>query len=132
MDPLDLANNIESTIIRTRQIMQESKAITIKNQQRKNMLEEKFSFNDLKIEREPDYLEQSDKVRRVSEIEIRTTQDSPCKSSEEMLKIEELQSEIFELNKKVKNQAVKIHLLEGKLNDVNLEKMKLLQELKMA
>ena len=131
MDPLDLANNIESTIIRTRQIMQESKAITIKNQQRKNMLEEKFSFNDLKIDRETGNSEPSERVRRVSEIEIRTTQDSPCKSAEEIFKIEELQSEIFELNKKVKNQATKIDLLEEKLNEVNLEKMKLLQELKV-
>lgn len=126
MDSQSLASNISDTILRTRQIMQESKAITIKNQQRKNMLEEKFSFNDLKLGKD---LQSDDIIRRISELELRSNQDSPLKPFEDSQKIETLQSEIFELNKKVKSQALKIESLETKLNEINLEKFSLVQEL---
>lgn len=106
--------------------MQESKAITIKNQQRKNMLEEKFSFNDLKLEKDfqPDEI-----IRRVSELEIPPIKDLPQRPFEDSQKIEAMQTEIFELNKKVKIQASKIESLEKKLNEINSEKILLVQEL---
>ena len=126
MDSQSLATNISDTILRTRQIMQESKAITIKNQQRKNMLEEKFSFNDLKLGKD---LGSDDIIRRISELELRPNQDSPIKPFEDSQKIDSLQSEIFELNKKVKSQALKIESLENKLNEINLENFSLVQEL---
>lgn len=126
MDSQSLVNNISDTIQRTRQIMQESKAITIKNQQRKNMLEEKFSFNDLKIEKD---FQTDDIIRRISELEIPSIKDSPQRFIEDSQKIEAMQTEICELNKKVKIQASKIESLEKKLNEINSEKILLVQEL---
>ncbi|OMJ68737.1 hypothetical protein SteCoe_33734 [Stentor coeruleus] len=122
--------SIEDTIQRTRQIMQESKAITIKNLQRKNMLEERFMFDDLKPEKDSSSINNSEIVRRISEIEIRNQQETPMRTLEDAQKIEELQNEIKELTLKVKNQAMRIQYLETNLSDVNIEKMHLLSELK--
>ena len=123
--------NIEDALSRTRKIMEESKAITMKNIQRKNMLEEKFKFNNIKQENDFSSLNNSDIIRRVSEIDIRHHQETPNKILEDSLKIEELQNQIIFLNEKLVDQSLRIKLLENNLVEINLEKLQLLTKVKM-
>ncbi|OMJ94110.1 hypothetical protein SteCoe_2740 [Stentor coeruleus] len=130
MDNNYLANSIEDTIMRSRQIMQESKAVTMKYLQRKNMLEENFFFNDLKPERDLSSISNSEIIRRISEIDLRNQQETPIQTSEETQKIQELQNNINDLNQQIKTQAMRIQYLENTLSEVDKEKKNLLNELK--
>lgn len=130
MDTNCLAGSIEDTIIRSRQIMQESKAVTMKYLQRKNMLEENFLYSDLKPERDLSSISNSEIIRRISEIDLRNQQETPMQTSEETQKIQELQNDINDLNEKIKTQAMRIQYLENTLSEVNTEKKNLLNELK--
>lgn len=125
-----LANNIEDALSRTRKIMEESKAITLKNLNRKNMLEEKFDFEDLKPEKEysPN---NSDIVRRISEIELSNDADTSDRLCEDSIKFKELKFEVNLLTRQNKDQALRVKFLEQSLTDANFKNSQLLQELKV-
>ena len=129
MEINSLANNIEDAIFRSKQIMQESKAITLKNSQRKTMLEQKFSLEDLKPEKESP-INESQIIRKISDLDFCQIQE--IRKPEENSLIQELQNEILLLNQKIKNQALRIQVLESNLAEVNLEKMQAYQELKLV
>ena len=129
MEINSLANNIEDAIFRSKQIMQESKTITLKNSQRKTMLEQKFSLDDLKPEKESP-INESQIIRKISDLDFCQIQE--IRKPEENSLIQELQNEILLLNQKIKNQALRIQVLESNLAEVNLEKMQAYQELKLV
>ncbi|OMJ76523.1 hypothetical protein SteCoe_24100 [Stentor coeruleus] len=130
MDTNCLAGSIEDTIMRSRQIMQESKAVTMKYLQRKNILEGNFLYNDLKPERDLSSISNSDIIRHISEIDLKNQKETLMQTLEEAQKIQELQNNINDLNQKIKTQAMRIQYLENTLSEVNLEKKNLINELK--
>ena len=126
---LSQSSNIENTLIRTRQVMEESKAITMKNYQRKNMLKEKLQQDDLKPEKEESSLNNSDIIRRISEIEIKSHLENPT-DNDDSTKLSKLKSEINSLKSKVTDQNMQIKFLETRLADATSEKIKLVKDLK--
>ena len=95
------------------------------------MLDEKFKFDDATPEKDSSILNSSEIIRRISEIELRNSQETNTKSSVESLKVDELQSQIAFLNQKLSEQSIRIKFLENKLEAGNIEKLKLLQEIKI-
>ena len=128
---ISLSSNIEAALFRTRQVMEESKAITMKNYQRKNMLKEKLQHDNMKPEKEESSLNNSDIIRRVSEIDIRNHLESLAGSDDSAM-FSELKNEIQALRRKITDQSLHIKFLETKLAEVSSEKVKLVKELKAA
>jgi hypothetical protein len=126
---ISLVSNIENAIIRSKQVMEESKAITRKTLQRKNMLQENFSHDEPEKNHS---LNNSSVIQRVSELDIRTHPDFLEKPLENLLKIEELQNQVNFLTQKVSSQDLTIRILQDKIIENNLEKAQLINQLKVV
>ena len=118
------ALKIDEAILKSRKIMEESKALTEKNNQKKNILEEKFKgFFAMQCSSPPEYKKDSEMSKHSSEIF-----DTP-KAANQQLKICEMQSEIMHLNNKLASQTANLQLLEVALSESKAEKFKLFEEI---
>ena len=116
--------NIDEAIMKSRKVMEESKALTVKNKEKKSGLEEKFK-NILTIQSEfsPD-------IRRHSEIPKYSIDISETpKSINHNFRVDELQNEIMNLNNKISSQSTNIKLLELVVSETKTEKHHLIEEM---
>lgn len=105
---------IDEAILRSRKVMEESKALTLKNNKKKSSLEEKFK----------NVLGDQIELYEDSSIPIEVTRNSlePSRTPKilnQSLIIEELQNEIRTLNNKLSSQSANL-----RLSEINLEQMK--------
>ena len=112
---------IDEAILKSRKVMEESKALTLKNNQKKSELEGKYK-NIVKTETIKE--EKNESLRAL---------DLPCtpKTLGQTLKIEELQSEIRNLNNIISSQATNLKLLDSALSDCKTENLRLLEEINL-
>lgn len=125
----DLANitsslKIDEAILRSRKVMEESKALTFKNSQKKSALEEKLkSMLSAQEELSPEHRRHQETPKIFNEY---TETPKPSSSN---LQVEELSAEIRMLNNKISTQNTTIRMLELNLGETKTENQRLVDEI---